>query len=139
MGSWVAVGAETWTYMLVDRLVPLSWVNRWLCLVEQLNGWMRAKVMSDLDLESNHPQVEIEVSADPPSMLSSKGPPPAADPVDAPAAKQADPDDTLMETGNVVDKGPEAKNKGPAAPDNQGLLNQGSFVGSKIDWKEKSG
>ncbi|PLW51643.1 hypothetical protein PCASD_00557 [Puccinia coronata f. sp. avenae] len=125
-GSRVAVGAETWTYMLVDRLVPPSWVDRWLCLVERLNGWMRAKVMSDLDLESNHPQVEIKVSADPPSMPSSEGPPPAADPVDAPAAKQADPEDTLMETVNVVDKGPEAEKEGPAAPDNQGSL-QGSF------------
>ncbi|PLW58218.1 hypothetical protein PCANC_00814 [Puccinia coronata f. sp. avenae] len=166
-GSRVAVGAETWTYMLVDRLVPPSWVDRWLCLVERLNGWMRAKVMSEVDLESkenlermiekrqlsaqsgwkdallsgayhhHHPQVEIEVGADTPSVPSPEGPPPAADPAEAPAADQPDPDDTLMETGSVVDKGTEAENEAPPAPDDQGSL-QGSFVGSEIDWKEKS-
>jgi hypothetical protein len=42
-----------------------------------------------------------------------------------------------METGSVVDKGTEAENEAPPAPDDQGSL-QGSFVGSEIDWKEKS-
>ncbi|KNZ56051.1 hypothetical protein VP01_2508g4 [Puccinia sorghi] len=164
-GSRTAVGAETWRYMLVDRLVPPSWVDRWLALVERLNGWVRAKVISEVDLECQEnlermvekrqfsaqshwknslfvdgnlavfPEGEIEFVMDhplpPPDNPSPVAPDPPVEPADSP-------DDIRVETGSVIDHGPQHDDPPSAIPNDEQEALQDSFVGSEIDWKEKS-
>jgi len=162
-GSRTAVGAETWRYMLVDRLVPPSWVDRWLALVERLNGWVRAKVISEVDLECKEnlermvqkrqfsaqsrwkdslffdgnlpvfPEGEIEITMDPPPPPPHNLPPVGPDPPVEPS-----PDDILLETGSVIDHGPQHDDPSSAVPHDEHEALQDSFVGSEIDWKEKS-
>jgi len=162
-GSRTAVGAETWRYMLVDRLVPPSWVDRWLALVERLNGWVRAKVISEVDLECKEnlermvqkrqfsaqsrwkdslffdgnlpvfPEGEIEIAMDPPPPPPHNLPPVGPDPPVEPS-----PDDILLETGSVIDHGPQHDDPSSAVPHDEHEALQDSFVGSEIDWKEKS-
>lgn len=51
-GSATAVGKEVWTYRFISTLVPDRTVELWLRVVERMNGWVRRRVASEIDLES---------------------------------------------------------------------------------------
>ncbi|WAR56281.1 hypothetical protein PtB15_7B127 [Puccinia triticina] len=106
-GTQLAVGAESWTYLLLHRLVPAVCVDRWLVLVETLHHWD--------DSHPETPQPTDNRSAD---------------------LAPTDSQQLALETGSVVHHaGPaELPPADPSTPESGSLAH--SFVGSELDWNQ---
>ncbi|MBW0521519.1 hypothetical protein O181_061234 [Austropuccinia psidii MF-1] len=131
-GSAISIGNEVWKYSLIRSLVPNRAVEAWLKLVERMNGWVRQKVVSEVDLESQENLERVigkrnfstqshwkaNVFSGQMTTLEQT----AFKEELATDSSEITPDVTSLETGSCIDKGEEQM--------------QESFVGSEIDWKE---
>ncbi|WAQ86397.1 hypothetical protein PtA15_7A123 [Puccinia triticina] len=141
-GTQLAVGAESWTYLLLHRLVPAVCVDRWLVLVETLHHWVRGWLFCN-----EHPSLTIDRLVEKPLPSSSSPVPPALQddshpetpqPTDNRSADLAptDSQQLALETGSVVHHaGPaELPPADPSTPESGSLAH--SFVGSELDWNQ---
>ncbi|POW01395.1 hypothetical protein PSTT_12467 [Puccinia striiformis] len=177
IGSKVSVGGETWRYFFINRFLNERIVDSWLVLIEKVNGWMRRKVISEIDLESNESLARLvqkrnfsnqsnhnnhiwkrDISS---AIINHSKPEPEEKEeeekeieiriIETEPEQQQLPDppkhtpipeidtDMSLETGSVIDNGSESEHhqETTLSGDEQEVL-QDSFVGSEIDWNQKS-